>query len=343
MHQVYVDLSQAKARLHLSESPFTLPEELLQVVAEDLKQSNIYPEPGSVTATQALAHHWGISEQNLVIGNGCDEIILNSFLKLGYQGTVLLSENSYPGYHELGALANQTIQYIPLGEWHVNIDKFVEYFDANTKLAVLCNPHNPIGSVLPKHDVTRFIKVCNEHDVIPVIDEAYIDFTNQIESLMHEISSFENILIWRSFAKSHGLAGIRLGAAVGSAHLIGKLKQAADSNPFSVNRISQRLVFEIAKHEDIFAQNRENVIQTRERVETELGQLGLWLIPSHTNFLFMQAPDNLTAEDLFCNFGVYVRDCAGYGFPNYWRVACGSDAEMDCFLNALKTAMQPAT
>lgn len=150
MHQEYIDLSDAKARLHLSEMPFTLPTKFQEAVLEEVCSANIYPEPGSVTATHALAKHWEIAADNLVIANGCDEAILTTFLKFGLSGDAVLSSNSYTGYREIAALAGQKLKEVPLHKWRQNVDGIVDALDAQTKLAIICNPHNPTGSLLSR-------------------------------------------------------------------------------------------------------------------------------------------------------------------------------------------------
>lgn len=172
--------------------------------------------------------------------------------------------------------------------------------------------------------------------MIPVIDEAYIDFATAGRSLVKRINEYENLIIWRSFAKSHGLAGIRLGAAVGSKHLTAKLKEAAESIPFSVNRISQRLILEIVKDEQPFSECRRRVMSTRNSAQQTLKGWGIWHTQSHANFLFLKAPDGIDAAGFYRKSGVLVRDCVGYGLPGFWRVACGSDKEMSLFLGAMK-------
>ena len=336
MHQPFIDLSAAKARLHLSESCFMLPPHFLEAIAEEASNLNLYPEPGSITATNTLAKHWGISKDNLVISNGCDEVILNTFLKFGISGTTLVSSNSYPGYREIADLAGQKLKEVPLNEWQQNTIRIVNSIDTQTKLAIVCNPHNPTGSLLSKEELDEFICQCNNKNVIPIIDEAYIDFAESDRSLVSLISQYKKLIVWRSFSKSHGLAGIRLGAAVGTEGLIEKLKKATESNPFSVNRISQRIVLEIAKDEKPFIENRMRILATRNLVQEKLKNLGIWHNLSQANFLFIKSPNGLSGLDFYNKSGIFVRDCDCYGLHGYWRISCGNDKEMRIFVEALR-------
>ena len=115
MYQESFDLSLAKARLHLSESPFILPQNFLDIIAQEAINFNLYPEPGSESAINALSQHWGVSPSKVVISNGCDEAILNTFLKFGISGNTIVSSNSYPGYFEIAHLAGQDMKEVPPG------------------------------------------------------------------------------------------------------------------------------------------------------------------------------------------------------------------------------------
>lgn len=335
MYQEAFDLSLAKVRLHLSESPFSLTKNFLDIIAQEARHFNLYPEPGSKRATYALSQHWGICPSKIVIANGCDEAILNTFLKFGVAGNAIVSANSYPGYIEIADLAGQHIREVPLAQFQQDIARMIDSIDSDTKIAILCNPHNPTGALLSIDALDIFIRACNKKNVIPVIDEAYIDYSKEEASLMPYIDRYEKIIIWKSFSKSHGLAGIRLGAAVGTSLLISKLKEAAYCNPFSVNRISQRLVLEIAKDETPFIANRNQVLAIREQAQNELKKLNIWYNPSHANFLFLKAPRGYSGLDFYRKTGIFIRDCVSYGLKGYWRVSCGTKTEMGFFMEAI--------
>lgn len=336
MYQEAIDLSLAKARLHLSEVSFSLPKKILDIISEEYNNFNLYPEPGSKSATKALSALWGIHPSKVVLSNGCDEAILNTFLKFGITGNTVVSSNSYPGYIEIAQLSGQKIKQVPLNNLLQDIDKIIKSIDQNTKLAILCNPHNPTGTLLSIDKLDYFIKNCNKKNIIPVIDEAYIDYSPEGASLIPYIDRYEKIIIWRSFSKSHGLAGIRLGAAVGTPLLISKLQEAACCNPFSVNRISQRIILEISKDESHFIENRRRILFVREKVQNELKKLNVWYNPSNANFLFIKAPQQSNGIDFYRETGIYIRDCSSYDLNGYWRVSCGKEEEMKLFTNAIK-------
>lgn len=341
MHQKAFDTSSAKAQLHLSESPFALPQKYLDIITSEARRIHLYPEPASVSAIASLAAHWAIHPECLVVSNGCDEAILNTFLKFGVGGNIIVSAYSYPGYREIADLAGISLRQVPLDlvSWQQDTKKMLEAIDQETKLAILCNPHNPTGSLLGADQIDEFVRECNKRNVIPIIDEAYIDYAISGKSFVQDVDKYENILVWKSFAKSHGLAGIRLGAAVGTPRLLRRLKDAAESNPFSVNRISQRILLEITKDEALFHEKRVRIQEVRKTVQCELDSLGVWYNPSHANFIFLQAPLGVSGEEFYAKTGVLVRDCAGYGLSGYWRVACGSDMEMSLFLKSLKECL----
>ena len=339
MYQETFDLSLDRARLHLSEAPFTMHQKILDVIIKELSNSNLYPEPGSGAATHALAQYWGVCPSKVVISNGCDESILNTFLKLGISGSTIVSSNSYPGYIEIAELAGQHIKEVPLHQFQQDAWRMIDAIELDTKLAILCNPHNPTGSLLSIADLDEFIKACNKKNVIPIIDEAYIDYSHEGSSLVPYIDRYEKVIIWKSFSKSHGLAGIRLGAAVGTPSLIAKLKEASLCNPFSVNRISQCILLEIVKDETYFIENRKAILALREKIQQELKQLNIWYNPSHANFLFLKAPHGCSGLDFHEKTGIFIRDCSSFGLKGYWRVSCGSKKEMNFFMEELSNIL----
>jgi histidinol-phosphate aminotransferase len=335
-YQSYVDLTDVHARLHLNELPYGLPPELMDAAIEELRHANRYPDPDAQCSKQSLSRYLSIDPACLIVGNGCDELILLAILCLARGGHVLTTAQTYPGYQAAAKLASIDFRDVQLTDWHVSVDELLEGLTPGTKVAVLCNPHNPCGTYLPQHEIRRFVTGCNTKNVIPVLDEAYIDFApRESADSIDLIRAGADVLVLRTFSKAFGMAGLRVGFAVGSSAIVSRLQNGAEAIPFRVNRIAQRLVSEICVRPRLLEERIDKIVQRRTRFEALLERDRVWHLPSNGNFVFMSAAEGLSI-DVARAQGIVVRGCASMGFPNHWRVAIGNTSEMFRFSEWLR-------
>jgi histidinol-phosphate aminotransferase len=324
------------AKLNTNESPYPpsprVIEAIQQATNDDLR---LYPDPNCIELRNTVASYYGINAQQVFIGNGSDEILAFCYLAFfNPQEYILFPDITYSFYPVYSKLFN-----IPYKEVRLNDDFSVPIQDFLVKNhgIIIPNPNAPTGRCLDVNELIPVVKYNYDLGKVVIIDEAYIDFGGT--SLISFITEFPNLLIVQTLSKSRCLAGLRIGLAIGSEGLVDGLVRIKDSiNSYTLDRLSLIGAREAFKDEQYFQSNREKIIATRERVTTELIQMGFDVIPSKANFLFV-AHKSIPAIDLFAylkDCGIYVRHFQKPRIENYLRISIGTDSEMDQLLKAIE-------
>src|SRR3989344_9151384 len=180
--------------------------------AENDSELNRYPDPLSMDLRKALGKFLSISEKNIFVGNGSDEIIdllIRLFVEQDEEKIIL--ETTYGMYKVVAEIAGVNVKSILLkSDFQIDVPNLLSQISSKTKIIFLCSPNNPTGNLVKLEDVKN---ICTNFKGIVVVDEAYIEFSSK-PSLVGKVSSIENLVILRTFSKAWGLAGIRVGYAV---------------------------------------------------------------------------------------------------------------------------------
>lgn len=332
-----------KHRLHLNENPSNDLWEHWSALADEFKRASIYPDPASTKLREKLGLIYGISPKSILVSNGTDEIIL--FLALTYLtkgGSSIISESTFPGYESATRIVGGECIKVPLKDMHCSVEAYSAGVDGSTRLAFLCNPHNPTGTILPKHSVLKFVRSMNEHGVVPVVDEAYIQFAGEAEnSIVTDISDGLNAIVLRTFSKAYGLAGFRIGYAIAPDHLIAHLEATATVLPFRVNRFALRMAAEVLETQEV-TKATQNVRRLVRTAMEGLTDAGIDVLPSSTNFICFKP--RIPSEEflsLTSSASGRVRDCSAFGLPGWIRasIATESDVQFLWRLNGLTSEL----
>jgi histidinol-phosphate aminotransferase len=241
-------------------------------------------------------------------------------------------------YPYLAALSGAREVRVPLADgYRHDLDAMATELTAATQLAVVCNPNNPTGTYLPAEEVARFCEAAPDH-VTVVLDEAYIEFqqTDDPDTAIDLLARFPNLVVLRTFSKCYGLAGLRVGYALGSP----KFRAAVDAvrQPFSVNAIAQAAAAEAIRHQDDVLRRVEQTIVERVFVEESLRELGLATADSEANFSWVdlgEADEEAVVAGL-AERKVLVRPGTALGGPGHIRATYGTHSENERFLAALR-------
>ncbi|AHF75157.1 Putative histidinol-phosphate aminotransferase [Sodalis praecaptivus] len=327
-----------KHRLHLNETDSTVIQPLQTCFEEEFARISIYPDPENRTATEKIAHYYRLSPDQLLMGNGVDEIILLICLTfLQYGGQALLSASTFPGYQTAARLVGGHCLWVPLDAGRCDLQAYRQRAGRGVALAFLCNPHNPTGTVMDRQAVTAFIECMNRHDIIPIVDEAYIHFAGEERcSVLPAIRQGARAIMLRTFSKAFGLAGIRVGFAAGPADVIAAVARSAQALPFRVNRFAQRLAAEVLTLGAVDA----TVARVRgwlRGIMTAFDAAGIPYMPSAANFICFKPPYG--SEALLARAqtnATRVRDCAPFGMPGWIRASIGHESDRDNLLALLR-------
>jgi histidinol-phosphate aminotransferase len=288
-------------KLDCNESPFGLPDTLRRRLAEWLEKSedlNRYPESDNTELREAIAGLWGVAPENITCGVGSDQLIdimCRVFLDPG--DTVLTLAPTF-GMYTVSALLNHgRVATIPVGEPARGIVKAAK--DAKAKILFICSPNNPTGQSMPERDI-RF--VLDNVSCVVALDEAYGEFSGQ--TMIPWIDEYPNMIVLRTFSKSFGLAGIRVGYAVASREAIGLLDIARP--PFNLTTISQRLATWAIYESEEYASRTKKLVEYREQLYGELKKIPeINVSPSDANFVYVTS--RLDIASILEGGGVLVR------------------------------------
>jgi len=316
-------------KLNTNESPYPPPDSIKAAAVNELEKLNLYPNPDGRALINRLAENYDVKPENIIVGNGSDELLAFSFHAFLEDGVVFpdITYGFYPVYAEL---YNVPYQQIPLlDDLTVNIKDYI-----NTgKNVIIANPNAPTGIALTLDEIEEIVK--GNPDFIVIIDEAYIDFGGK--SAIGLINTYDNLLIIHTFSKSRSMAGARLGFAAGPAPIIKDLNKIKYSfNPYNVNRITQVIGEAAISEEEYFIGKRREIIKTREYTKMRLKNLGFIMTDSCANFLFGKHPE-IGGHILYSklkNMGILVRQWNKPRISDYVRITIGTKEQMDALIAA---------
>ncbi|KUO06129.1 aminotransferase class I/II-fold pyridoxal phosphate-dependent enzyme [Streptomyces caeruleatus] len=327
-------------RLHQNESPYRLPDRVLDRLSEELAhRSQRYPAAESAHLRRAIADHLGCAPEQVAVGNGVDELIHLAVSAFGREGGIAVPAGTFPGYWLACTAAGHDPLKLPAGEdVKGTADAIVAACEQGAALVFLCNPHNPTGALLGPDDLARVLDAADAHGSVVVVDEAYMDFVaDEKVSAVEEALSGRHALVLRTFSKAWGLASLRVGYAVGPEGLVGRLWRARQSMPFHVNRLAQVAVPTLLAEQDFLPSVRRRTDEARAVLYGLLDERGIRRLPSAANFVMVEAgPDSTdTTRRLAHEHGILVRDLAPFGRPGWLRVTLSTPTDMERFADAL--------
>lgn len=305
-----------------------------------------YPQAGNPRLLEAIAENHKLKPEQVVVGNGSDEIIDLLIRLRGVPGksNVLTFSPCFSIYSLQTRFAGLEQRRVPLNDdFSFPLHAFLEAADENTILAFVTAPDNPSGYTPSLADLLLLIKGLPSSCVL-MVDEAYMDFCDHEEahSLLPQLDSFPNLAICRTFSKSYGLAGLRLGYALMHPSLAGYLRRVR--LPFSVNLLAEEAGLAALADTQFRSHVLDAVRRGRIRLRNGLEELGCRVWPSQANFLMFDLPEKagLNAPRLFealLSRGIIIRPLKSYGMPDKLRVSMGSDEENNTFLKAMAAVL----
>jgi histidinol-phosphate aminotransferase len=320
-------------KLNTNESPFPPHPAVAEAVVAEAGQLQLYSDPTMKALTEAMAATLGVTPAQVLMVNGSDEALNFAFWAFCDEThPIAYPAISYGFYSVFAALHHIPAKEIPLRE-DFSID-YRDYCGLGCAI-VIANPNAPTGLALPLCEIEEIVKSNPDHPVI--IDEAYVDFG--AESAIALLPKYPNLMVVGTFSKSRSLAGARLGFAVASPEMIADLNTIKYStNPYNVNRMTAAAGLATLAHNDEAMANCRTVAATRERVKTQLRELGFTVTDSKANFLFAAHP-TVSGEALYQGLrarGILVRHFSTPTIANYNRITVGTDAEMDALIAAIR-------
>ncbi|MGD1913135.1 MAG: histidinol-phosphate transaminase [Rivularia sp. (in: cyanobacteria)] len=330
-HVIYLDRNE----LPLPPSPH-----VIQAIADTAATVNRYPDTLGEPLRKVLAEYAGVSEKEIIIGNGSDDLIeLVAKVFIAPQKEVLIPNPTFLVY----SLVTQIMGGNPIvikrtDNFDLNIQEIIDKVTLATKVIFIANPNNPTGNLVDRDDI---LKIVNSVDCLVVVDECYYEMSQ--ETVADLVNQYDNLLVLRSFSKSFGLAGLRLGYGMANEKLIDYLYRATQI--FPVNRLALAAGIAALEDLDYVYANVKRICIERENLRQNLVKMGFTVYPSVTNFLFVNTkPLGILSSKLvqaLRNQNIWVKDF-GYklGLDGYYfRIAIGTPDENQKLQVALAEAI----
>jgi histidinol-phosphate aminotransferase len=326
------------AQLASNESPIPPHPEVVEAIAAAAKAMNRYPDPDATLLRRRIAERYETEPARVAIGNGSCEILLAAAEALCEPGAeILYSWPAFSMYPYLAALTGAREIRVPLGDGDVHdLGAMAAEVTAATQLVLVCNPNNPTATHVPAAEVAAFCAGLPAH-VTVILDEAYVEFQthDDVDATVDLLSELPNLVVLRTFSKCYGLAGLRIGYALGAP----RFRAAVDAvrQPFSVNALAQAAGAEAILHQDDVSRRVESTIAERIRVEEGLRDLGLATSETHANFSWIDLGEAAEAEVVagLAERSIAVRPGSPLCDAGHIRVSYGTAEENRRFLAAL--------
>lgn len=312
-------------RLSANENPLGPSPRVVEAVRRAATQVHLYPDGGSSALRAAVGRTLGVGPQQIVVGNGADELILLVALAAFDPGDeVVLPHPSFEPYATSVDIAGAITRKSPLAGYDTDLDDMRARVTERTKAVFICSPHNPATTIVRQRPLTAFLDSLGPDSPLVVLDEAYRDFCDDPEypDGVALLARYPRLLVLRTFSKIAGLAGLRVGFAVGSVETIDRLNRVRA--PYNVNRLGQVAALAAVGDAGHARRTRELVIAERAFLGAELRKRGLTFPPSQANFLLVRVPDAAAVRARLLAAGLLVRDGAAVGFPDHLRISLGT-------------------
>ncbi len=327
-------------KLSSNENPYPPLPSVVAEISEELHGFNRYPSMGAEEVRTAIASRFGVTSEQVAVGAGSVEVatqLIHATAGLGDE--VIFAWRSFEAYPIITVVAGATPVQVPLtADLRHDLDAMAAAITDRTRLILLCTPNNPTGTTLSTEEVEGFLARVPA-DVIVAIDEAYVHFNRDPRAVsgVEMTRRHPNVVALQTFSKAYGLAGLRIGFAIGSAELCEDLRRVAV--PFAVSDLAQRAAVSSLAHEEELSERVERIVSERGRVTAELRGQGWTVGDSQANFVWLPTGDDTARIDrVLRDHQVFARCWQGEGI----RLSIGSREEDDRCLAAFAQAVERA-
>ncbi len=328
----HVDETPVRIKLDAMENPFALPSAVRREIATVVREEriNLYPDPSAKALKKAIASYWTMKPEQVILGNGSDELI--QAIVLAFGGPVLVPSPSFAMYEITARALDQKVTTVALNEeFDLDADAVVRSARrSNARVIFLANPNNPTGNRFSDRAVRRIL---TETKAVVVIDEAYFSFSGR--SWLPQLARYPNMILLRTLSKI-GFAGLRIGILTASRDIVNELNKVR--LPYNINGLSQKVATAALKHRDVLDRQIGLLISERQKLYNALSRMpGLTVYPSETNFIMLRTGNASAVQQQLKKDGILIKNLDKPGpLRNCLRVTVGTPAENREFLKKMK-------
>jgi histidinol-phosphate aminotransferase len=320
-------------RLALNESPYPPLPSVREAMRRAVAQAHRYPPFHPDDLAERIAAWCRVTSDRVAVGSGSVGVALQLLRAVVRPGdSVAYAWRAFDAYPLLAAMVGARPVPVPLSrDGHQDLGALLAALDHRTRVVVLCNPHNPTGSLVTADALAAFLRQVPRR-VTVLLDEAYIEFARDTDlpDTPALLDAHPNLLVLRTFSKAYGLAALRVGYALGARGLVAAIRR--QQLPFGINAVATAAVKASLRAEGQLRRRVDTIVAERERLRGELVSLGWCVPPGHANSVWLAAPDPIDeGAAALTDAGVQARHYTGEGL----RLTVGSRKANDTVLTAL--------
>lgn len=328
-------------RLASNENPIGPSPKAVAKMREVLGEINLYPDGGCYELREALAGKHCLSPAYLIFGNGVDNLIplvVNTFVNSGDE--VVIPAPSFASYRTSTIVAGGIPVEVRLKDFYINTEDIYRAVNPKTKMIFICSPNNPTGTIVYDEELRSLIGSLPPR-VLVVMDEAYyeyVDDTRYPDSTKY-LRENKNVIVFRTFSKIFGLAGLRLGYGMARPDYVTQMEKIRE--PFAANRVVQAGALEALADGDFLCRVKNIYLKGKQVLCDGLGRLGIFFVQTEANFIF--ADLGVEMKYFFPELlkrGVIIRPGSFWGYDTFARITIGTPDENQFFLEQLEAALK---
>ncbi len=324
-------------RLNNNENPLGPPAAARRVIESyPTGRLSIYPSGDAYHLRARLSVLFGLHPDQFLVGNGANEVIsfvIKAFCQEG--DNIITGDKTFAVYEWVAMFSGFTAKLVPLKEFAFDDEGMLAEIDGRTKVLFLCNPNNPTGSYWSEQKLRRFLDRVAGRQIV-VVDEAYCEFVDKgdFPDGMRLIAEYPNLVVFRTFSKMYGLAGLRIGYLAGALEVVDVIRRTCVV--YSVNALAQEAALAALEDPDHVPATRELIGREKTRLCRALDGLGLPHVAGEGNFVMVRLPINdALAYRKMMTHGIMVRCMAGFRFPNWVRISISLPEVMERCVDTL--------
>lgn len=326
-------------KLASNENPLGPSPKAVEAMKREIERSHFYPDGGGFHLRNAIAKKFGLERENVVLGNGSNEIIellFHAFTRPGVHD-IVTARHAFAVYTLMAQLFGVRAIVVDDVDFTPDLPAMLRAVTPQTRLIFLASPNNPTGTRVTNEALAAFLRDLPPH-VIAVLDEAYYEFLDHPPDTVERVKSGTRVVLMRTFSKIQGLAGLRIGYGLAPAEIADLLQRARQ--PFNANAIAQAGA--IAGLADVEHQQKTKAItdEGRRLMEDNFAKMGLKYVPSSANFVLVHVGDGGEVFKRLMKKGIIVRSMVSYHLPGYIRVSIGTSEQNARFFTELPAALE---
>lgn len=332
-------------KLASNENPLGPSPKALEAMRHTLERAHFYPDGGAWALRNAIAERLGLARENVILGNGSNEIIEfigHAFLSSGDE--VVTAKHAFAVYSLMAQLFGAKTIEVPDPGYTHDLDAMLAAITPRTRQVFIANPNNPTGTMVTQEAIDRFMAHVPDH-VLVIFDEAYFEFLDDAPDVIRYIREDRNVVVMRTFSKIQGLANLRIGYGLAPARIASILQKTRQ--PFNANGIAQAGALAGLLDEEHMRRTKTLTDEGRSFLQDTFGSMGLEFVPSAANFVLLRVGDGDAVFKALLKRGVIVRAMRSYKLSDWIRVSVGTMEQNHRFIDELKAlraaGMLPAT